>query len=93
MASSAIPHEKLESEFIKLTLMTTMALQVTPLLFVGFMPHLVEDLDRLKSGDGSSPSSSIVCGTVCLSLLLFSVLVAVFIGIMNVIRPGWMGES
>jgi hypothetical protein len=84
------------SGLTKLTVLTT-ALQVTPLLFVGFMPHSVDDLNRLKSGgnDGSSSSasSSIVGGTVYLSLVLLSVLVAVFIGIMNVIRPGWMGES
>jgi predicted MFS family arabinose efflux permease len=81
------------SGLTKLTVLTT-ALQVTPLLFVGFMPHSIEDLNRLKSGnDGAFPASSIVGGTVYLSLVMLSVLVAVFIGIMNVIRPGWMGES
>jgi hypothetical protein len=61
-------------------------LQVTLfLLYVGgFMPHRVEALNQLKSG--------FVDSTVYLSLLLFLVLVVVFIGIMNVIHPGWMGE-
>jgi hypothetical protein len=78
------------SGLIKLTILTTL-LQVTPLLFVGFMPHSVDDLNRLKMGGASS--SSVLGGSVFLSLTFFSVLFAIFIGIMNVIRPGWMGES
>lgn len=78
------------SGLIKLTVLTTI-LQVIPLLFVGFLPHSVDDLSQLKMGGASS--SSILGGSLYLMLVFLSVLFAVFIGIMNMIHPGWMGES
>jgi hypothetical protein len=77
----------------KLTLLTA-GLQVIPIFFVGFVPHSVADLKRLQRTDESSTESlSWLGGAVYLTIVFVSILFAIFVGIMNVVRPGWMGES
>mmetsp|Transcript_17472 Transcript_17472/g.26625 ORF Transcript_17472/g.26625 Transcript_17472/m.26625 type:complete len:145 (-) Transcript_17472:44-478(-) len=78
------------SGLTKLTFLTT-AIQVTPLLLVRLVPHSVSDLEQLKTGD--LPSSSTLGGSVYLACVFLSTIFALFIAIMNVSSPGWMGES
>jgi hypothetical protein len=77
------------SGLIKLTILTTV-LQTSPLLFIGLLPHSLQELNRMKESDFSS---SRLGGTVYLAIIVFSVLYAIFVGVMNVFKPGWMGES
>lgn len=74
---------------VRLTFLTT-ALQVSGILFVGLLPQTVEDLFQLRE---QSFGSSRIGGFIFLSLTFASILWAIFVGIMNVISPGWMGES
>merc|ERR1719203_1350047 len=82
------------SGMMKLTILTT-ALQTFPLFFVWLLPNSVEDLKIMKAASDShnkhSSSSSIVGGSVFLSVVILSVLWAIFVGVMNIFRPGWMG--
>mmetsp|Transcript_27303 Transcript_27303/g.48473 ORF Transcript_27303/g.48473 Transcript_27303/m.48473 type:complete len:563 (+) Transcript_27303:39-1727(+) len=73
----------------KLTILTTV-LQTFPILFIGLLPHSVEDIERMR--DNKSYSSSLG-GTIFLLVVAFSILWAVFVGFMNILHPGWMGES
>ena len=75
---------------IKLTILTT-AMQVFPLTFINFMPHSVHDLNRLKQEESQSQSK--LGGCIYLSVVFCSVAFAIFVGVMNVVHPGWMGES
>mmetsp|Transcript_11040 Transcript_11040/g.23319 ORF Transcript_11040/g.23319 Transcript_11040/m.23319 type:complete len:626 (-) Transcript_11040:168-2045(-) len=77
------------SGMTKLTVLTT-ALQVSGVLFVGLLPKTKEDLVRLHS-DGLSGSK--IGGFIFLSITLLSVLYAIVVGILNIVKPGWAGES
>ena len=77
------------SGMTKLTVLTT-ALQVSGVLFVGLLPKTKEDLVRLHT-DGLSGSR--IGGFIFLSITLLSVLYAIVVGVMNILAPGWMGES
>ena len=77
------------SGMVNLTVLTSV-LQVAGLLFVGLLPRTKEELFELKEkGFGSSRIGE----TVFLSITFLSILYAIFVGVMNVINPGWMGES
>jgi len=78
------------SGMTKLTFLTT-AIQVTPLLLVRLVPHSVSDLEQLKTG--GLQSSSTLGGSVYLVCVFLSIIFALFIAIMNVVSPGWIGES
>ena len=58
------------------------------ILFVGWLPHTKDDLAEL-----ASKGKSAVGGGVFLSVLFLSMGYAIFVGIMNIVAPGWMGES
>jgi hypothetical protein len=74
---------------INLTVLTT-AMQVSGILFVGLLPKTKEDLFELKNkGFGSSR----VGGVIFLGITICSILYAIIVGLMNIIAPGWMGES
>jgi hypothetical protein len=70
---------------VNLTYLTT-ALQLSGVLFVGLLPHYKEDLLAIKG-------HSSVGGFIFLFVTFFSVGYSVFVSLMNIIRPGWMGES
>lgn len=72
-----------------LTILTTV-LQTLPLFFVWLLPHSVEDLNIMKSNDSYSSRTG---GLIFLLIVTFSVLWAIFVGVMNIFSPGWMGES
>lgn len=75
------------SGIFKLSMLTT-ALQTLPILFVGMVPHGVEELNQLRCSQGSSVNRSRVGGTMFLSTVMLALLYAVFVGIMNIFRPG-----
>ena len=77
------------SGMVNLTLLTT-GLQISGILFVKLLPRTKEELFDLKQQDYGS---SELGGTIFLFITFMSVLYAIFVGVMNVVAPGWMGES
>ena len=77
------------SGMINLTVLTT-ALQVSGIFFVFLLPKTKEDLIQL--GHGASGRSR-VGGIIFLSITFLSILYALVVGILNIVAPGWMGES
>ena len=94
------------SGLTNLTILTT-AMQLAPLLFVWMIPHSLEDLSQVRSAATTSTASpqdldvtkteagnsSKFGGAMFLIIVSLSILYAIFVGIMNVSHPGWMGES
>ena len=74
---------------INLTYLTT-ALQVSGVLFVGLLPEYKEDLERLKT---SKMGTSKIGGIIFLCITFSSIAYAIVVGLLNIISPGWMGES
>jgi hypothetical protein len=72
---------------INLTYLTT-AMQVSAILFVGWLPNYKEDLVQLKS-----TASSPLGGGIFLTITILSILYAVSVGLLNIVAPGWIGES
>ena len=72
---------------VNLTYLTTFC-QVGAVAFVGLLPHYKEDLARL----GHSAKSTIG-GTIFLIITFCSIAYAVSIGVLNIVYPGWQGES
>mmetsp|Transcript_29927 Transcript_29927/g.39932 ORF Transcript_29927/g.39932 Transcript_29927/m.39932 type:complete len:416 (-) Transcript_29927:691-1938(-) len=77
------------SGMTKLTILTT-ALQVSGIIFVQFLPNRKEDLDTIKE---KPDSNSVLGGFIFLSVTFLSIIYSVFVGVMNIIHPGWSGES
>lgn len=73
---------------IRLTYLTTFS-QVAAILFVGLLPRYKEDLARL----GHGAYKSRVGGFLFLAITFSSIAYAVSIGVLNIVNPGWMGES
>ena len=77
------------SGLTKLTMLTT-ALQTSGLLFVKLLPRSKDDLTELHS---NKHSGSRLGGTIFLSVTIISVLYTIMVGLLNIVAPGWMGES
>ena len=77
------------SGMTKLTLFTT-AIQTCGLLFVKMLPRTTDDLKRLHT---DSFSGSRIGGAIFLTITILSVLYAISVNLLNVIAPGWAGES
>jgi hypothetical protein len=84
-----------------LSVLTTL-LQMLPILFVGWLPHGRTELVELAHGrqvdDGDpnvphSAGSSRIGGSIFLLVVLSSVLYTIIVTLLNVLVPGWMGES
>jgi len=75
------------SNMTKLTLVTT-AFQMSGILFVGLLPKTREDLMNLNHGSGSK-----VGGTLFLFVTGASILNSLVVGVLNIVKPGWSGES
>jgi BT1 family len=73
---------------INLSYFTT-AFQVGAIVFVGLLPRYKEDLAVL--GHGSNQSQ--IGGFIFLLITFSSIAYAVCIGVLNIVNPGWMGES
>ena len=74
---------------INLTALTTL-IQVSGVLFVGLLPRTKDDLANLHS---DPLSGSKLGGFVFLSVTFASVLYSLVVGVLNIISPGWAGES
>jgi hypothetical protein len=73
---------------VNLTCLTT-AMQVGAIAFVGWLPAFKEDLVALKDDQHRSR----VGGMVFLFITMASIFYAISIGVLNIVAPGWMGES
>jgi hypothetical protein len=73
---------------VNLTLLTTF-MQLSGILFVGWLPKTKDDLARLNEMTASSK----VGGFIFLSITFLSILYALIVGVLNVVKPGWAGES
>jgi len=71
-----------------LTYLTTF-FQVAAIAFVGMLPHYHSDLEGLK--EDSLKSS--VGGAIFLFITFGSILYSLVVGVLNIVSPGWMGES
>jgi hypothetical protein len=74
---------------VNLTYLTT-AIQTGAVLFVGLLPQYKEDLERLKQSKGGS---STIGGKIFLTITFSSIAYAITVGLLNIVSPGWMGES
>lgn len=88
-----VSKKALESEdfsgLIKLTYLTT-AIQVSGVLFVGLLPAYKEDLERLKN---TKLGSNKIGGIIFLVITFSSIAYAISVGVLNIVAPGWMGET
>jgi hypothetical protein len=73
---------------IKLSYLTTIS-QVAAIVFVGLLPRYKEDLAVLAHGSYQSR----IGGFIFLCITFSSIAYAVCIGVLNIVNPGWMGES
>jgi BT1 family len=73
---------------IKLSYLTTFS-QVGAIVFVGLLPRYKEDLAVLAHGSYQSR----IGGFIFLCITFSSIAYAVCIGVLNIVNPGWMGES
>jgi BT1 family len=71
-----------------LTVLTT-ALQVSGILFVGWLPRTKEDLVKLHHAS----SVSKIGGFIFLSITFLSIIYSMTVGVLNILMPGWSGES
>ena len=88
-----VSKEKLEAHdldgMVNLTILTTV-MQVSGILFVGMLPKTKDELLELRN---KSNGSSRVGGFLFLVITFLSIIYAVGIGILNIVKPGWSGES
>jgi hypothetical protein len=87
VSKSALENGYLQG-MINLTLLTT-CLQVSGILFVKLLPKTKDDLAKLHEMTASSP----IGGFIFLTITFVSILYAVVVGVLNVVNPGWAGES
>ena len=74
---------------VNLTALTTL-IQVSGILFVGLLPRTKEDLANLHA---DPMSGSRLGGFIFLFVTFSSVLYSLVVGVLNIIKPGWAGES
>ena len=77
------------SGMINLTWLTTL-IQVSGLLFVTLLPRTKEDLDHLHA---DPMSGSKIGGFLFLLVTFSSILYSLVVGVLNIVKPGWAGES
>ena len=77
------------SGMVNLTALTTL-IQVSGVLFVGLLPRTKEDLSNLHS---DPLSGSKIGGFIFLFVTFASVLYSLVVGVLNIVKPGWSGES
>jgi hypothetical protein len=88
VSKQALENHELQG-LVNLTYLTT-ALQVSGILFVFLLPEYKEDLERLKT---AKAGTSKIGGVIFLTITLSSIAYAISVGVLNIIAPGWMGES
>jgi hypothetical protein len=77
------------SGMVNLTVLTT-GLQISGILLVGLLPRTKDELFALKE---QNYGSSRVGGVVFLTIIFASLLYSISVGVLNVVAPGWSGES
>lgn len=77
------------SGMVKLTVVTTL-IQTSGVLFVKLLPRTKEDLTALHA---DPYSGSKVGGFIFLLITFSSILYSVVVGVLNIVMPGWAGES
>ena len=77
------------SGMVNLTVLTT-ALQISGVFLVGLLPRTKEELFALKEQDFGS---SKIGGAIFLVIITSSLLYSICVGVLNVVAPGWSGES
>jgi hypothetical protein len=83
------------SGLLKLSILTTI-LQLLPIIFVWWLPNGRDELAQLADSpdsDGSSNNSSKIGGGIFLFVVFSSVIYTVVVTLLNVLVPGWIGES
>ena len=80
-----------------LSILTTI-LQMLPIVFVWWLPHGRTELVELANGrpgddNGNNSGSSRIGGGIFLLVVMSSVLYTILVTLLNVLVPGWIGES
>jgi len=73
----------------KLTYLTS-AIQMSAICFVGLLPHSKDDLMELNK---ERQGHSVVGGIFLLVTTCLSISYAIVVGALNILSPGWMGET
>jgi len=82
------------SGIMKLTILTT-CIQTCGVFFCGLLPANKDELITLNNNTNGDNrySTSKVGGVIFLSVTFLSIAYAIFVGVRNIIAPGWSGES
>ena len=74
---------------INLTTLTSV-LQVSGILLIKMLPRTKDELFELRNTDFGS---SRIGGLIFLVITFASIFYAVLVGVLNIVAPGWSGES
>jgi len=88
VSKEALEANELDGLF-NLTVLTT-CIQLSPIVLVRWLPHGQEDLRALSE---KQYSGSPIAGGLFLALLFGSMLYTFVVSVLNVVAPGWAGES
>jgi BT1 family len=88
VSKEALANHELQG-MINLTVLTT-CLQVSGVFFVGMLPRTKEELFELRD---KAHGSSAIGGTIFLTITFMSIIYSITVGILNIVAPGWSGES
>ena len=83
------------SGLFRLSVLTAI-IQTSPIVLLGLLPRSREELMKLGEGDdghGGGSGKSTLGGGLFLGITLCSVLYVIVIGVLNIVHPGWAGES
>ncbi|CAB9502212.1 Folate-biopterin transporter [Seminavis robusta] len=75
------------SGFFKLSVLTSL-LQLSPIVVLSWLPHSSQDLHELSARPKSTTG-----GVVFLLIVFGSLLYILVVGTLNIVAPGWSGES
>lgn len=77
------------SGLLRLSILTT-CIQTSAIVFVRWLPHSRVDLEELNK---KPYSGSKIGGFLFLGVVFCSTIYTFAVGILNILRPGWAGES
>ncbi|CAB9527440.1 Folate-biopterin transporter [Seminavis robusta] len=81
------------SGLVRLGILTTV-LQTLPLVAVGLLPHSVDDLQQEQQRRTTDPNYyHRGAGMTYLLVVALALAWTIFVDVMNIVSPGWMGES
>lgn len=88
VSKESLEENKLEGLF-KLTILTTV-IQVAPVFLIGWLPDGTKELHALSQ---QPLSGSAMAGGLLLAVLFGSMLYILSVELLNIVAPGWAGES